>query len=199
MKSIRTVLIISSSIGLVGVAYVIYVMFFSPDRIDIAGKSLSDLLESGDLLPAIAVPAALIFSGFVIWRFMRTLFPPEIKNGVVAQARVLKVWDTGVSINDNPQVGLLLEVLPEGSASFQAEAKTIVSRLNVALVQPGTAAEVKYDPQNLKRIRVTTLNILPPGSSGAAARMAELEDLREKGLITREEYQQKREEILKSL
>jgi hypothetical protein len=131
--------------------------------------------------------------------FLRIIFPREIKNGVTAQAKVLKVWDTGVSINDNPQVGLLLEVSPPGGNSFQVEAKTMVSRLNAALVQPGITAEVKYDPEKPQRIQILSLNIQGTAPSNAAGRMEELNDLYDKGLITKEEYQQKREEILKAL
>jgi hypothetical protein len=199
MRSIRYVLIFSALLGLAGFGYAIYMMFFSPDRIEFAGKSLSELVQSGEILAAIAIPVALIISGILMMNFVRILFPSEIKNGVTTTATVLKVWDTGVSINDNPQVGMLLEITsPEGN-SIKAEAKTLVSRLITALVQPGIKAEVKYDPKNLKRIHVENILLPEPASVGATARLEELEAMREKDLISREEYEQKRSEILKSL
>ena len=114
---------------------------------------------------------------------------------MTAPARVLKVRDTGVSINDNPQVGLLLEVTPLTEAAFQAEGKLVVSRLNAALVQPGVAAEVKYDPRNRARLQIVGLTLSPLVSGGAAARLEELNTLRKDGLITDEEYEQKRQEM----
>jgi hypothetical protein len=73
------------------------------------------------------------------------------------------------------------------------------SRLNVFLVQPGTSAEVVYDPTNLVRIRVTNLDLKPVALSSAESRLKELESLYEERLITREEYRNKREEIIKGL
>ena len=199
MKSVQKVFLLSGIIAVASLGLVVYLMFWGPDRIDIAGKSLPQLLEEGDIVPIIVVPIALIITGVAMLPFLRIIFPDEIKNGVTAQATVLKVWDTGVSINDNPQVGLRLQVSPAGANPFQTETKTIVSRLNVALVQPGITAEVKYDPLDPKRIKVLTVNIQDVASNDAASRLEQLEELRNKDLISGDEYRQKREEILKLL
>jgi hypothetical protein len=53
-------------------------------------------------------------------------------------------------------------------------------------VQPGTSAEVVYDPTNLVRIRVTNLDLKPVALSSAESRLKELESLYEERLITRE-------------
>jgi hypothetical protein len=199
MKSIRKVLIISAAGVIISLGVVAYFMIWGPDRIQFDEKSLSQLLKSGDLTPIIVIPVALIITGLAILPFLRIFFPAEIKNGITAPAKVLEVWDTGVSINDNPQVGMLLEVTPPGGTPFQAKAKRVVSRLKAALVQPGVTAEVKYDTQKPQRLQILTININESPSSGTAARLEELSQLREKGLITGEEYNQKREEILKEL
>lgn len=115
------------------------------------------------------------------------------------QAKVLKVWDTGVSINDNPQVGLLLEISLVGGIPYQVEAKTVVSRLNASLVQPGITAEVMVDPQKPQRMQILALDIDQQPNEDAVTRMEELNALRDKNLITESEYQRKREEILKHL
>lgn len=199
MKSVRTIFIISGLIAVLSIGVVVFMMFWGPEPIEFEGKSIPELLESGELVPLIVVPVVLIISGLAILPFIRIIFPAQIKNGVTAQAKVLKVWDTGVSINDNPQVGLLLAVSPPGGNPFQVEAKTVVSRLNVALVQPGTTAEVIFDPLKPKRLQVLTLNIQGIDSPDTAARLEELISLRDRGLITEEEYRQKRQEILDSL
>jgi hypothetical protein len=199
MKTVRIALIVAGVGTIVALGVVAYAMFWGPDRLDLAGKSLSQLFEQGDLVPLVVIPVVLIISGIVIVPVLRTLFPSEIKNGVNAPARVLQVWDTGVTINDNPQVGLLLEVSPAGAMPFQARAKTIVSRLNVALVQPGVAAEVRFDPKKPQRLRILTLHVQGTSAADAATRMEQLNELRDKGLITESEYREKRQEILKSL
>jgi len=199
MKSVRTVFLISLAITLVSLGVVVFAVLSGPDRIEIEGQTLAEAFESGELMPLIIIPVVLVIVAFSMRPFLRIIFPPKIKDGVTAEAKVLKVWDTGVSINDNPQVGLLLQVTPSMSPAFQAEAKTVVSRLNAALVQPGVTAEVEYDPLKPQRLQVKTLHILPAGSGSAAERMEELAHLRQRRLITDEEYQKKREEILKAL
>jgi hypothetical protein len=200
MKSIRISLIISAVGTIVGLGLAVYLMIWGPDRLQLAGKSLPEILEDDEVLLAlIVIPVALAISIVAILPFLRIIFPGQIKNGVTAEAKVLKVWDTGVSINGNPQVGLLLEVTPASGAPFQTEAKTIVSRLNVSLVQPGVRADVKYDPKKPQRLQVETLHIDGAASMSAATRLEELNELRDKRLISDEEYRQKREEILKEL
>ena len=69
-------------------------------------------------------------------------------NGLPAQAIILKVSDTGTTINNDPVIRLLLEVQPPDQQSFQAEAERLISRLQIPQVQPGTVVQVKYDPAN---------------------------------------------------
>ena len=69
-----------------------------------------------------------------------------LANGLPAQATVLEVSDTGTTINDDPVVRLLLEVEPPNQPSFQAETERLISRLEIAQVQPGAIVRVKYDP-----------------------------------------------------
>ena len=199
MRTARYFFLLGLAIALVAMAVVVYQMFWGPGAFQLEGKSLDQLLEGGELLALAIIPFFLIVLALSMLPFLRILFPIEIRNGVTAPARVLKVRDTGVSINDNPQVGLLLEVTPLTEAAFQAEGKLVVSRLNAALVQPGVAAEVRYDPRNHARLQVVGLTLSPLVAGGAAARLEELNALRKDGLITEEEYQQKRQAILTSL
>ncbi len=199
MKSIRIALIISGVGVIIGLGVVAYLMFLGPDRIQFSGTSLDALMENGFLPALIVILVTLGISGAVMLPFIRSVFPAQIKNGVTTQARVLKVWDTGVSINDNPQVGLLVEIPLPGTFPIQAEVKTVVSRLRAALVRPGVMAEVKYDPQNPKRLQLLSLELDDSVPSSAEARLEELSHLHEKGLISDEEYRQKREEIVKAL
>ncbi len=199
MKSIRVIFILVGIGVAVGLGAMVYSLFWGPEHIELAGRSFSDLLESGDLVPLIVIPVVLIITAFSMRSFVRYILPDEVKDGVNAPAKILKVWDTGTTINDNPQIGLLLEVSPPAGISLQVEAKTLVSRLEAALVQPGLTAEIRYDPEKPKRLRVLSVNTPGAASSGAAARLEELENLYEKRLITEEEYRRKREEILKAL
>lgn len=70
-----------------------------------------------------------------------------LANGQPAEARILKVWDTGTTVNNSFLVRFLLEVRPPGGSIFQAEVEQLVSRLEVGQIQPGSTVRVKYDPQ----------------------------------------------------
>jgi hypothetical protein len=199
MRTARYFFLLGLGIAVVALAFVVYQMFWGSDAIQLEGKSLGQLLEGGELLALAIIPLFLIITGLAVLPFVRILLPGEIRNGVTATARVLKVRDTGVSINDNPQVGLLLEVTPLTEAAFQAEGKLVVSRLNAALVQPGVAAEVRYDPRNHARLQVVGLTLSPLATGSTAARLEELAALRKDGLITAEEYEQKRQAVLAAL
>lgn len=69
-----------------------------------------------------------------------------LNRGLPAEAIILKVMDTGTTINKNPLVRLLLEVHPPNQPTFQAEAERLISRLQIPQIQPGATVHVKYDP-----------------------------------------------------
>ncbi|HEX9680090.1 MAG TPA: DUF3592 domain-containing protein [Anaerolineales bacterium] len=71
-----------------------------------------------------------------------------VARGQPADARILKIWDTGTTINQNPVVRMLLEVRPPGGSTFQAETERLISRLQIPQVQPGAVVRVRYDPQS---------------------------------------------------
>jgi hypothetical protein len=199
MKKLRWIFLLSAVIAIFSIGGGLYGAIQETDWAAMREMNFPRMLETGDV---IAIPILIIVLVVVLatlWYFYRIIDPPRIKNGVTAPARILKVWDTGTTINDDPQIGLLLEVTPSMSASFQAEAKTLISRLNAALVQPGITAKVVYDPEKPKRIQVLEVDVEAPASSNAVARMEELEQLRSRHLVTEEEYQVKRKQILANL
>jgi hypothetical protein len=75
-----------------------------------------------------------------------------LTRGEPAQATVLQLWDTGVSLNDNPQVGLLLEVRPQNRPAYQVQTKSFISRLKVSQVQTGAVVAVKVDPTDPAKV-----------------------------------------------
>ena len=197
MKSLRPVIIISGILSLIGIAVAAFFIFSDKLRID--GETFSEASESGETVALSVVPIALIVTAVILFSAFRSVWPAKIKNGVTASARVLQVRDTGVSVNDNPQVALLVEVMPRDGSPFQAEVKTLVSRLNAALVQPGIEAVVVYDPQKPTRIQVSNLELKPVELNSAESRLKELNRLYDGGLISGEEFRAKREEIIKGL
>jgi len=199
MKRIQVIFLVSGLIALISIAIPVYLMFFGPDHIELTEKTIKELFTGEDWIPIVVVPLVIIIVIVSLIPFFRIIFPPQIKNGERAKATILKVWDTGTTINDDPQIGLLLETATKEGVKFQAETKTIVSRLNVALIQPGVTANILYDPENTKRIQVLEIETTTGKDDSVENRLAQILDLREKGLLSEEEYKKKREEIIKSI
>jgi hypothetical protein len=73
-------------------------------------------------------------------------------HGVEADATILAVSDTGVTMNKNPYVKLRLRVEPIGIAAYETEVKAMVSR--VAIPRPGDGVRVKFDPNKPEEVIV---------------------------------------------
>lgn len=86
--------------------------------------------------------------------FWKVLFRPMMisnrlaKVGVGATAKVMEVKDTGVTVNNSPQIKLLLEVTPPNGQPYLVETKQLISRLQTAMYQEGTILQVLIDPND---------------------------------------------------
>ena len=80
------------------------------------------------------------------------------RTGVLAEATILRIWDTGMTLNDDPVVGFLLEVRPQEGEIYQAETKIVVSRIAIPQVQPGRIVPVRYDPAQRTRVSLLLSN-----------------------------------------
>src|SRR4051794_37112835 len=76
------------------------------------------------------------------------------KTGLAAKAVVLRIADTGMTVNDDPVAWLDLEVRPDAGAAFQARTKCLIPRLDVPQFQPGCTVPVRYDPADRARVAV---------------------------------------------
>lgn len=78
------------------------------------------------------------------------------QTGTPAWATILRLWDTGITVNDDPVVGLEVEVRPspptEGAPFRAVIPKSRISRLDVPRVQPGETVAVRYDPNDPSRV-----------------------------------------------
>ncbi len=103
--------------------------------------------------------------GFVFWK---VLFGPMMlsrrlaKSGFATTARVVEMQDTGVTLNNAPQVKLLLEVTPPNGAAYLVETKQLISRLQTSMFMPGSTVPVLIDLNDKNTI---TLNYEGSGSS----------------------------------
>jgi len=118
----------------------------------------------------IIVPIAIaIVVIFFVMRMTRGLSAGSIKNGVTAQGTILRTWDTGTTINDNPVVGFALNVTPTTEPAFQVEMKQIVSRIQIGAFLPGAQVQVMYDPNDHKKVKIQSVLGMPGMASAPGA------------------------------
>jgi len=98
-----------------------------------------------------------VFGG-MFYLFYRLFFKPMInanrlqKTGLPGIARILEVKDTGVTINNNPQVKLMLEVKNSFGQKYNTQCRVLVSRINPNAFMPGMEVPVKIDPDNEQNV-----------------------------------------------
>jgi hypothetical protein len=113
------------------------------------------LATSGSIY--IAAGMLIVFGG-MFYLFYRLFFKPMIntsrlqKTGIAGKAKILEVHDTGVTINNNPQVKLIVEVKNSFGQRYNATIRTLVSRINPFAYQPGMEIPVKIDPKNEQNV-----------------------------------------------
>lgn len=119
---------------------------------------LSVLMTSTDSTGIyIAVGMLAVFGGmfFLFYKlFFQSMFNTARlqKVGISGKATILEVKDTGVTINNNPQVKLVLELKNSFGQKYTTTARALVSRLNPVAYQPGMEVPVKIDPKNEKNV-----------------------------------------------
>src|SRR5262245_26189422 len=116
---------------------------------------LSRRRMSGALACALAVVSVSAAGCGLADRFTGERENRQIRaTGVPAEATVTQIWDTGVTVNNDPVVGFLLNVQPADGPAFQAKTRNLVSRLAVPRVQPGAHLRVFYDPKDTARVAI---------------------------------------------
>jgi len=75
-----------------------------------------------------------------------------LKNGNEAPATILKVWQTGLKVNINEQIGLRLQVQAPDGDPYETEIKAVVPKVLMGQYQEGRAVQVNVDPYDRTRV-----------------------------------------------
>ena len=75
-----------------------------------------------------------------------------LTTGIPAQARILQIGETGMYVNNNPAVDILLEVHPPDRPPYQVQTRMVVSMIRLPAIQPGNVVPVKYDPTDPTKV-----------------------------------------------
>jgi hypothetical protein len=100
----------------------------------------------------ISAMGLFIFAFLTLCLFVGGMIVGAVNNRMIlargegAIATILKISETGTTINDSPVVRFLLRVTPQDRPPFQAEAERLVSRLEIPQFQPGRVVDVKFNP-----------------------------------------------------
>ncbi|MDR3387859.1 MAG: hypothetical protein P4L92_12480 [Rudaea sp.] len=107
---------------------------------------------NGSDRPSIAAFVLLVMTWLALagclGSFFGTSMPANLReHGVAATATIVDIWDTGWSVNDEPVVGMHVQVQPPDGAAFQATIKRyVISRIAAAQPRPGQVIAVRFDP-----------------------------------------------------
>ncbi|MEK7724668.1 MAG: hypothetical protein AAB336_09995 [Acidobacteriota bacterium] len=92
------------------------------------------------------LPFLFIFISLIVAIRKRNKIKEIVTYGKQGTAKVLKLSDTGVLINDNPRVKLLLEISIPNYPTYQAEKTLDLSIVYLPRVQPGSIVNILADP-----------------------------------------------------
>jgi hypothetical protein len=164
---------------------------------------------------AVGIPLAIVpLVGGVFMRGKRARAADLLAHGRRAPGHVTEINDTGITINNNPRVKVTVRAEPPGEPPFDVQKTFTASR--VELPRVGDFATVFYDPLDRSKTGITfdpVPGVTPPAAPAPAAaapaadstpedvaeRLKELDELRDKGVITPAERDSQRARILGQL
>ena len=103
---------------------------------------------------AMAVLAALLSNCALIDRLSGVSEARRLQeSGQPGSAKILEIWDTGITVNNDPVIGMRVEIeRPEGTSYRAIIPKSLISRLDIPRFQPGSVVAVRIDPQDPSRM-----------------------------------------------
>ena len=75
-----------------------------------------------------------------------------IQNGIQGEALILSREQTGVYLNELPQIKFILEITSPVEEKYQIEHKDVVNMLDLAVIRKGSKLPVYIDPNDKKNV-----------------------------------------------
>ncbi len=113
----------------------------------LAGGSilLTILMVCGSLVCTVVIVAASIGSPIYFMRNNQKRAQELIDKGTQGEATILSLSDTGMRVNDNPRVTVLLEVRVAMRPPYQVTKSVTIPLIRLSQVQVGTVVQVMVD------------------------------------------------------
>ena len=74
--------------------------------------------------------------------------------GTVATGIIKATRDTGMTVNDSPQVEFDLDVTLPGQPPYMVTHRQVVNRLQIPSIQPGNAVPLRVDPMDINTVLI---------------------------------------------
>jgi|GEM_PF-1908315 hypothetical protein len=136
---------------LTGIGFLIAGLLASPEVLGEDGFSLKNqhyfMGASFILFPSIILAGILLY-----YKLSNDRVAFLLENGIQGVAEILSRQQTGVYINELPQVKFLLQVTLPGREPYKVEHKNVVSMLDLGSINVGAKLPVFVDPNNEKNI-----------------------------------------------
>jgi len=111
------------------------------------------LLLFKTVLPTTVLTLPILGVSFMlISRFVRSSSKRKAKNGILASATIISTRRTGLTINDQPQLEIVVKFITERNEEITAMAKAIIDLTDLALIQAGAMLPIRYDKDNPQNI-----------------------------------------------
>jgi hypothetical protein len=75
-----------------------------------------------------------------------------LATGTPAQATIMRIWETGTRVNNQPLVGFEVQVHPHGGHPYMAQTQMIISALQIPSIAPGAVVHCKFDPADPTKV-----------------------------------------------
>lgn len=74
--------------------------------------------------------------------------------GTDAEAVILDMHQTGLYVNNQPQVAIQLQVEPRMGKNFVSEVREVLSFIDISVIRAGARLTVKFNPDNHKEVMI---------------------------------------------
>jgi hypothetical protein len=194
------------SLLFVTLAASVFLAAYGPANNDNSGAKTAAIVLAVVFLPMGLAPLPLAFGG----RKKRAQLVQLATTGERCPGVVVSVEDTGVTINDNPHVKMTVRADPPGEAPFTFVKTATVSRVRIP--RAGDTCVVFYDPANREESNGITFDPVPgfpapkpaappvvPDGEDPLEKIAKLGELRDRGLVSPEEFEAQKKRLLAEL
>ncbi|MEU6186407.1 hypothetical protein [Nocardia sp. NPDC047038] len=178
MKKIRSTAL---ALGAAAIGYYVYhaVTYVPASEWEPAGMGWLGVEMALPIIALTLIPIVFAFTGEGILSALTGRNSAEFRDGLTGLGTVRSVRQTGVTVNDQPQVHVEFSVEGSDGKIFHSSAKMIVPLTELALLRAGVVLPVRYLPGRTDKVEVDL------SGDAAAAQHAMNESLIRKGITTR--------------